>query len=67
MTATPKEFLVASAVGIGFAVLILLVMTRLVNMVSGRSPKMPPKWMTTAAWALIAAMVIGVVAYSLAG
>lgn len=65
LTATPKEFLTASAVGIGFAVLILLVMTRLVNMVSGRAPKMPPKWMTTAAWALIAAMVFGVVLYAL--
>jgi len=65
VTATPKEFLIASAVGIGFAVLILLIMTRLVNMVSGRSPKMPPKWMTTAAWVIIAAMVLGVVLYGL--
>ena len=62
--ATGGQVVAGSGVGLGISLLILFVMIRLVNAVSGATGKKPPVWMTAFGWIIVLAVLALVVAYS---
>lgn len=62
----PDMMIVAgTATGFGFSLLILFIMLRLINTVSGSGAKKPAVWMTAFAWLTILLMVGAVVGFLL--